>query len=37
MPLKYAFDMPLAVKVVGMAHGVLPRLLCPACSLHEQI
>lgn len=23
MPLKYGFDQPLAVKVVGMAHGVL--------------
>lgn len=23
MPLKYAFDMPLAVKIVGWAHGVL--------------
>lgn len=23
MPLKYLLDMPLAVKVVGMAHGVL--------------
>lgn len=23
MPLKYGLDMPLAVKVVGMAHGVL--------------
>lgn len=23
MPLKYGFDMPMAVKVVGMAHGVL--------------
>lgn len=23
MPLKYAFDYPLAVKYVGMAHGIL--------------
>lgn len=23
MPLKYYFDYPLAVKVVGMAHGIL--------------
>lgn len=23
MPLKYAYDMPAAVKVTGMAHGVL--------------
>ncbi len=23
MPLKYAYDMPAAVKITGMAHGVL--------------
>lgn len=23
MPLKYAFDMPMAVRYVGMAHGIL--------------
>ena len=23
MPMKYAFDMPLAVRIVGMAHGLL--------------
>ena len=23
MPLKYAYDMPMAVKITGMAHGVL--------------
>ena len=23
MPLKYMFDYPLAVKIVGMSHGVL--------------
>jgi integral membrane protein len=23
MPLKYAFDLPLAVRIVGMAHGLL--------------
>lgn len=23
MPLKYGFDMPIAVKIVGMAHGLL--------------
>ena len=23
MPLKYGFDMPMAVKIVGMTHGVL--------------
>ena len=28
MPLKYAFDLPLAVKVVGMAHGVLFLAYC---------
>ena len=27
MPLKYLFDMPLAVRVVGMAHGLLFVLL----------
>ena len=28
MPLKYAFDQPLAVRVVGMAHGVLFIAFC---------
>lgn len=28
MPLKYFADMPLAVRYVGMAHGVLFILLC---------
>ena len=28
MPLKYVWGMPQAVKVVGMAHGVLFVLLC---------
>lgn len=28
MPLKYIFDQPLAVRIVGMAHGVLFLLLC---------
>ena len=23
MPLKYAYDMPMAVKITGMAHGLL--------------
>ena len=23
MPLKYMFNMPLAVKIIGMAHGIL--------------
>ena len=23
MPMKYFFDLPLAVKIVGMVHGVL--------------
>ena len=23
MPLKYAYDMPMAVKITGMAHGCL--------------
>ena len=30
MPLKYLAGMPLAVKVVGMAHGVLFMLYLPA-------
>ena len=28
MPLKYAFGLPLAVKIVGMAHGVLFLAYC---------
>ena len=28
MPLKYAFGVPLAVKIVGMAHGVLFLAYC---------
>jgi integral membrane protein len=28
MPLKYFFDMPMAVKLVGWAHGVLFMLYC---------
>lgn len=28
MPLKYALGFPLAVKVVGMAHGVLFMIFC---------
>lgn len=28
MPLKYAADMPEAVRVVGMAHGVLFMIFC---------
>ncbi len=30
MPLKYFFDMPIAVKIVGMTHGVLFILFCIA-------
>ena len=30
MPLKYVWGMPLAVKIVGMAHGVLFVLFCIA-------
>lgn len=30
MPLKYLADMPMAVKIVGWAHGVLFMLLCVA-------
>ena len=28
MPLKYVFNMPMAVRYVGMAHGLLFVLLC---------
>lgn len=28
MPLKYGFDMPLAVRIAGAAHGVLFLLFC---------
>ena len=28
MPLKYGFDMPLAVRIVGSAHGALFVLFC---------
>lgn len=28
MPLKYLFDIPLAVKIVGMVHGVLFVIFC---------
>jgi len=28
MPLKYAFGMPVAVRIVGMAHGILFIALC---------
>ena len=28
MPLKYMFDMPLAVKIAGMTHGVLFIIFC---------
>ncbi|MDB6003963.1 MAG: hypothetical protein JWR15_950 [Prosthecobacter sp.] len=30
MPLKYAWGMPVAVKIVGMTHGVLFVLFCIA-------
>jgi len=33
MPLKYGFDMPLAVKIVGMAHGVLFIAYCICLAL----
>ena len=39
MPLKYGFDMPMAVKVVGWAHGVLFVAFCvvlyAAMNAHE--
>jgi integral membrane protein len=28
MPLKYRFDMPMAVKIVGWLHGILFIILC---------
>ena len=28
MPLKYLFDVPLAVKIVGMIHGILFIIFC---------
>jgi len=33
MPLKYIWGKPLAVKVVGMAHGVLFVLFCAALAV----
>lgn len=36
MPLKYLYDMPEAVRIVGMLHGVLFVLLLPAL-LHAQL
>jgi integral membrane protein len=33
MPLKYAYDMPIAVKVTGMAHGVLFVAYCLVLAL----
>ena len=33
MPLKYAFDLPQVVKVVGMAHGVLFLAYCLLLAL----
>jgi integral membrane protein len=36
MPLKYLADQPMAVRIVGMAHGVLFLLLI-AAALHAQV
>ncbi|MEJ6601794.1 MAG: DUF3817 domain-containing protein, partial [Verrucomicrobiia bacterium] len=36
MPLKYLADQPMAVKIVGMAHGGLFLLLCVA-ALQAQV
>ncbi|MDL5055214.1 DUF3817 domain-containing protein [Oscillatoria laete-virens NRMC-F 0139] len=33
MPLKYIWDMPLAVKIVGWIHGILFIIFC-FCLLH---
>ena len=35
MPLKYAFGLPLAVKIVGMAHGVLFLAYCASFPVSE--
>ena len=33
MPLKYAYDMPMAVKIIGMVHGVLFVAYCMVLAL----
>ena len=33
MPLKYSYDMPVAVKITGMAHGVLFTAYCLLLSI----
>ena len=33
MPMKYYFEMPMAVKIVGMAHGVLFVAYCVLLAL----
>ena len=33
MPLKYAYDMPMAVKITGMAHGALFVAYCMVLAL----
>jgi len=33
MPMKYAYDMPMAVKITGMAHGVLFVAYCMVLAL----
>jgi len=33
MPLKYAYDMPIAVKITGMAHGILFVTYCMVLAL----
>ena len=33
MPLKYAYDIPIAVKITGMAHGVLFVAYCMVLAL----
>ena len=33
MPLKYAYNMPMAVKITGMAHGVLFVAYCMVLAL----
>ena len=38
MPMKYYFEMPMAVKITGMAHGVLFVAYCyTSRRLHEEV
>ena len=38
MPMKYYFEMPMAVKITGMAHGVLFVAYCILlAAMHEEV